>query len=146
MVGADFLIDELDLVCHLAPYSSAISSSLGRLKGLRKMSSDMTPELKSKLDSESRSSEYESEIHVDEEAERRAVRKLDLTLLPIITMFYFLSFLVSSINTFPFKYSNQSRVGPLQYRYLDYYLRVWHLTDIHDQAMRKLQVLRRASS
>lgn len=31
---------------------------------------------------------------VDEEKVKKAVRKLDLTILPIMTMFYFLSFLV----------------------------------------------------
>lgn len=61
------------------------------------MSSDMDTELKSKHveGSESHASEYESDIQIDVAAERRAVWKLDLTLLPIITMFYFLSFLVS---------------------------------------------------
>lgn len=55
----------------------------------------MDLELKNKhLDgSDSHPSEYDSDSQVDVAAERRAVRKLDLTLLPIITMFYFLSFL-----------------------------------------------------
>lgn len=36
------------------------------------------------------------EYSLDTEAERKAVRKLDLTVLPVVTMFYFLSFLVSA--------------------------------------------------
>lgn len=33
--------------------------------------------------------------HIDHEAERRAVRKLDYSIIPMISMFYLLSFLVS---------------------------------------------------
>jgi len=34
-------------------------------------------------------------LALDEQLEKKAVRKLDLTVLPVLTMFYLLSFLVS---------------------------------------------------
>ena len=34
-------------------------------------------------------------LHIDLEEERRIVRKLDLTIVPIMALFYLLSFLVS---------------------------------------------------
>lgn len=37
------------------------------------------------------------------EAERRAVRKLDYAIIPVMTMFYLLSFLVSNIFPYLFK-------------------------------------------
>ena len=39
--------------------------------------------------------EHAKLLRLDPAAERRAVRKLDLCLIPIMAMFYFLSFLVS---------------------------------------------------
>ncbi len=40
---------------------------------------------------------HNAKARVVTEAERRAVRKLDYTIVPVMTMFYFLSFLVSNL-------------------------------------------------
>jgi hypothetical protein len=43
---------------------------------------------------------------VDEEKVKKAVRKLDLTILPIMTMFYFLSFLVCFLHLPSFSFGD----------------------------------------
>ncbi|KAF7967631.1 hypothetical protein HWV62_33655 [Athelia sp. TMB] len=68
----------------------------------------MEPELKNV------ESTGESSAPYDAAAERRAVWKLDLALIPMVTMFYFLSFLVGFFLAFAemyFDYSN--RIAPI---------------------------------
>ena len=55
---------------------------------------------------------------VDSIPEKRAVRKLDLTILPVMTLFYLLSFLVSSKIYLPTSYLCSSPVGQSQHRYV----------------------------
>lgn len=53
---------------------------------------------------------------VDSVAVRRAILKMDLTLLPILTMFYLLSFLVCQpVFAFKFRFILSRTLGPRQY-------------------------------
>ena len=76
--------------------------------------SNSVPSLRSRLSKDVDKGPFSN---VDPTYEKKVVRKLDYCLIPLMTMFYFLSFLVRIVNT-PLNPTLISETGPRKHRYI----------------------------